>query len=161
MKTLTAKVGNVNIGSDHRIVVQTMCNTHTYDVDATVEQCIRLYKAGSEIVRITVPGMKDIPCMKEIKEKIAAAGYDIPIVADIHFSSETAIAVAPLVEKVRINPGNFHRDHEKACEQFSRLVQVCKENNTAIRIGINHGSLGERICIFLTPAHLPIEALHG
>ncbi len=145
MKTLTAKIGNVLIGSDHPIVVQTMCNTHTYDVDATVEQCIRLYNAGSQIVRITVPGMKDIPSVKEIKEKIQAAGYDIPLVADIHFSSETAIAVAPLVEKVRINPGNFHRDHSKACEQFSRLVQVCKEHGTAIRIGINHGSLGERI----------------
>lgn len=145
METLTAQVGNVKIGSDNHIVAQTMCNTHTYDVDATVEQCERLAAAGSEIIRITCPGPADVAYMRQIKEKLLAKGIDTPLVADIHFSSKTAIEVAPFVEKVRINPGNFNPDHEEACRQFSELVKVCKENGTAIRIGLNHGSLGARI----------------
>lgn len=145
METLTAKVGNVLIGSGNRIVPQTMCNTHTSDVDGTVAQCVRMHEAGAGLIRITCPGMGDVKYMKEIREKLRAMGIDTPLVADIHFSSETAIAVAPYVEKVRINPGNFNRDHEEACRQFSRLVKVCKEHGTAIRIGLNHGSLGDRI----------------
>lgn len=145
MKTLTCKVGDVLIGSDHPIVVQTMCNTHTNDIEATVEQCVRMYEAGARMIRITVPGLQDVPHIKEIKERLRSRGIGTPLVADIHFSSETAIAVAPIVEKVRINPGNFHKDHQQACLQFSRLLQVCKDCGTAIRIGLNHGSLGERI----------------
>lgn len=145
MKTLTAKIGNICIGSDYPIAAQTMCNTHTFHVEETVEQCRRMYEAGAKLIRITCPGLNDVPYMKEIHDKLRAEGIDTPIVADIHFSSETAIAVAPIVEKVRINPGNFNKDHNEACKQFSRLVQVCKENNTAIRIGLNHGSLGQRI----------------
>lgn len=145
MKTLTCKVGDVLIGSDHPIVVQTMCNTHTNDIEATVEQCVRMYEDGARMIRITVPGLQDVPHIKEIKERLRSRGIGTPLVADIHFSSETAIAVAPIVEKVRINPGNFHKDHQQACLQFSRLLQVCKDCGTAIRIGLNHGSLGERI----------------
>lgn len=145
MKTLTALVGNVCIGSDYPIAAQTMCNTHTYNVEETVAQCRRMYEAGSKLIRITCPGLNDVPYMKEIHDALRAEGIDTPIVADIHFSSETAIAVAPIVEKVRINPGNFHKDHDEACRQFSRLVTVCKEHGTAIRIGLNHGSLGARI----------------
>lgn len=133
------------IGSGHPLSVQTMCNTHTYDVDATVAQCERMAAAGADIIRITCPGPADVEYMKTICSRLRAEGIDTPIVADIHFSSETAIAVAPFVEKVRINPGNFSRDHEEACRQFARLVQVCKEHGTGIRIGLNHGSLGERI----------------
>lgn len=133
------------IGSGHPISVQTMCNTHTYDVDGTVAQCERMAAAGTDIIRITCPGPADVEYMKTICSRLRAEGIDTPIVADIHFSSETAIAVAPFVEKVRINPGNFSRDHEEACRQFARLVQVCKEHGTGIRIGLNHGSLGERI----------------
>lgn len=145
MKTLTAWVGSVPIGSGHPIVPQTMCNTHTYDVDETVAQCIRMRDAGAGLIRITCPGLTDVPHMKEIRRKLREAGVDTPLVADIHFSSATAIAVAPFVEKVRINPGNFHKDHAEACRQFAELVQVCKQHGTAIRIGLNHGSLGARI----------------
>ena len=145
LKTLIVKAGNVLIGGDHPIVVQTMCNTHTSDIDASVAQCIRLHDAGAQMIRLTVPSLAQVESLREIKRQLRENGIDTPLVADVHFSSEIAIAAAEVVEKVRINPGNFHKDHEKAKEQFSRLVQVCKDNGTAIRIGLNHGSLGERI----------------
>jgi (E)-4-hydroxy-3-methylbut-2-enyl-diphosphate synthase len=145
MKFLTAKVGDVLIGGGNPIVVQTMCNTHTSDVEATVNQCVRLYKAGAQIIRITVPGPADVEHVKAIKSHLSDLGINVPIVADIHFSSTTAIQVAPFVEKVRINPGNFHRNHEEARRQFADLIEVCRCNGTAIRIGVNHGSLGDYI----------------
>ena len=145
METLTVKVGNITIGGDSPIVVQTMCNTHTSDVEASVAQCIRLHEAGAQLIRLTVPSLGQVENLREIKSRLREAGIDTPLVADVHFSSEIAIAAASVVEKVRINPGNFHKDHEKAREQFARLVEVCKENGTAIRIGLNHGSLGDRI----------------
>ena len=145
MQTLTAKAGDVLIGGGNPIVVQTMCNTHTSDVEATVAQCVRLRNAGAQMIRITVPGMNDVECVRQIKEKLLSLGVSTPIVADIHFSSQTAIAVAPIVEKVRINPGNFHKDHDEARRQFAKLIKVCKDHGTAIRVGINHGSLGEYI----------------
>ena len=145
MKTLEVKAGNVIIGGDNPIVVQTMCNTHTSDVEASTAQCIRLAEAGAQLIRLTVPSLEQIESLKKIKENLRAAGICTPLVADVHFSSEIAIAAASVVEKVRINPGNFHKDHEKAREQFARLVEVCKENGSAIRIGLNHGSLGDRI----------------
>ncbi|MBO4447653.1 MAG: (E)-4-hydroxy-3-methylbut-2-enyl-diphosphate synthase [Bacteroidales bacterium] len=145
-KILKARISNsVTIGPGEPIVVQTMCNTHTSDVEATVAQCLELAAAGSQLIRITVPGLNDVPAVRSIKENLRARGCNTPLVADIHFSSETAIAVAPIVEKVRINPGNFHRDHEKAREQFARLIEVCKSCGTAIRVGLNHGSLGAYI----------------
>lgn len=145
MDTVKVKVGNITIGGDSPIVVQTMCNTHTSDVAASVEQCIRLADAGAQMIRLTVPSLAQVDSLKEIKGILRDRGIVTPLVADVHFSSEIAIAAAEVVEKVRINPGNFHKDHEKAKEQFARLVQVCKANGTAIRIGLNHGSLGERI----------------
>ena len=145
METRVVKVGDVLIGGPHPLVVQTMCNTHTYDVDATVAQCLRLAAAGSELIRITVPGLQDVPHVREIKARLRAAGCRVPLVADIHFSSETAIAVASVVEKVRINPGNFHKDHDEARRQFARFLEECKRCGTAIRIGLNHGSLGSYI----------------
>ena len=146
LRTLPVKVGDsLIIGNGNPIVIQTMCNTHTSDVDATVSQCLELAAAGSKLIRITVPGLQDVPHIKEIRERLHAAGCMVPLVADIHFSSETAIEVARVVEKVRINPGNFHKDHDKACEQFARFLEVCKEHGTAVRVGLNHGSLGQRI----------------
>ena len=145
MKSLEVKVGNVIIGGDNPIVVQTMCNTHTSDVDASVAQCRRLAAAGAQLIRLTVPSLAQVDSLKEIKSILRGEGIDTPLVADVHFSSEIAIAAAEVVEKVRINPGNFHKDHEKAREQFAKLVSVCKEHGTAIRIGLNHGSLGDRI----------------
>lgn len=146
MKTLQVRIGNnLVIGSEHPIVVQTMCNTHTSDIDATVAQCRRMAEAGAQLIRITVPGMPDVEHIREIHGRLRSEGVDTPLVADIHFSSETAIAVASVVEKVRINPGNFHPDHTKAREQFRRLIVECKKHGTAIRIGLNHGSLGKYI----------------
>lgn len=145
MNTLSVKAGNVIIGGDSPIVVQTMCNTHTSDIEASVAQCVRLYEAGAQMIRLTVPSLAQVESLGEIKRRLRERGIETPLVADVHFSSEIAIAVAEVAEKVRINPGNFHKDHEKAREQFARLVEVCKKNGTAIRIGLNHGSLGERI----------------
>ena len=135
----------MTIGNGHPVAVQTMCNTHTCDEDATFAQCAAMAGAGCDIIRITVPGLRDVPHIKAVRERLRASGIDVPIVADIHFSSETAIAVAPYVDKVRINPGNFHRDFDEASRQFVRLMDVCADAGTAIRIGLNHGSLGERI----------------
>ena len=137
METLSVKVGNIHIGGGHPIVVQTMCNTHTSDVQASVAQCRKLAAAGAQIIRLTVPSIAQVENLKEIKDILRAEGIDTPLVADVHFSSEIAIAAASVVEKVRINPGNFHKDHDKAREQFARLVKVCKEYGTAIRIGLN------------------------
>ena len=142
LKTRTVHAGNVLIGSGHPIVVQTMCNTHTADVEATVAQCERLVKAGAQLIRITVPSLKDVPALEEIRRRVQA---DVPLVADIHFSAEMAMAVVPVVEKIRINPGNFHPNHEKARELFGELLKKCKEYDRAIRIGLNHGSLGKYI----------------
>ena len=146
MEKITARIGkSLLIGPGQRVVVQTMCNTHTSDVEATVAQCRRLAAAGAQMIRITVPGLQDVPHMAEISSRLRSEGIDTPLVADIHFSSATAIAVAPIVEKVRINPGNFHPDHEEACRQFRELLKVCRQHGTAIRVGVNHGSLGSRI----------------
>ena len=142
LETRTVHVGNVLIGSGHPIVVQTMCNTHTADVEATVAQCERLVKAGAQLIRITVPSLKDVPALEEIRRRVQA---DVPLVADIHFSAEVAMAVVPIVEKIRINPGNFHPNHEKARELFGELLEKCKQYDRAIRIGLNHGSLGKYI----------------
>lgn len=145
MEIHRAKAGKVYISADDPIVIQTMCNTHTSDIDASVEQCVRVHQAGAQLIRLTVPSLGQVESLAEIKSRLRSAGIDTPLVADVHFSSEIAIAAASVVEKVRINPGNFHKDHDKAREQFARLVEVCKEHGTAIRIGLNHGSLGERI----------------
>ncbi|HIS22579.1 MAG TPA: (E)-4-hydroxy-3-methylbut-2-enyl-diphosphate synthase [Candidatus Cryptobacteroides intestinipullorum] len=145
MHTNEVKIGNVVMGGGHPIVVQTMCNTHTSDVEASVAQCIRLSEAGAEMIRLTVPTPGDVKALAEIHGRLRGKGIETPLVADVHFSSEIAIAAAEIVEKVRINPGNFHKDFDKARAQFARLVKVCREHGTAIRIGLNHGSLGERI----------------
>lgn len=146
LKTIPVRIGDsLTIGGDAPIVVQSMCDTHTSDIGATVAQCLRLAEAGAQLVRITVPGLKDVESIREIHRRLREAGCGIPLAADIHFSSDTAIAVAPVVEKVRINPGNFHADHDKARAEFARLIEVCREHGTAIRIGLNHGSLGRYI----------------
>ncbi len=145
MEILTARAGDVLIGGGNPIVAQTMCDTHTSDVEATVAQCRVLAEEGARLIRITVPGLPDVDHVKRIKSTLRADGIQTPIVADIHFSSQTALAVAPIVEKVRINPGNFHKDHAEAVKRFRELIRVCKDSGTAIRVGINHGSLGEYI----------------
>ena len=145
METRTVRVGDVLIGSGHPIVVQTMCNTHTADVAATVAQCKRLAAVGSQLIRITVPSISDVPALQQIHDSLRAQGIQTPLVADIHFSAEVAMAVVPVVEKIRINPGNFHPDHEKARLLFGQFLEKCKQYDRAIRIGLNHGSLGKYI----------------
>ena len=146
LETKAVRVGkDLVIGGGSPVVVQTMCNTHTSDVDATVAQCLRLAAAGAQMIRITVPGLQDVPAAKEIRARLNAEGGNVPLVADIHFSSETAIACASVVEKVRINPGNFHPDHEVARSKFALFLEECKKHGTAVRVGLNHGSLGKYI----------------
>ena len=146
MQTIPVRIGkDLIIGGNSPIVVQTMCNTHTNDIAGTVQQCRRLAAAGAQMIRITVPGLQDVEHIRSIRDALRSEGVMTPLVADIHFSSATAIAVAPFVEKVRINPGNFHKDHEEARSQFRELIEVCRRSGTAIRIGLNHGSLGDYI----------------
>ncbi|MGM9748780.1 MAG: flavodoxin-dependent (E)-4-hydroxy-3-methylbut-2-enyl-diphosphate synthase, partial [Candidatus Cryptobacteroides sp.] len=145
MITSEVKAGKVIIGGNAPIVVQTMCNTHTSDVQASIAQCRALAAAGAEMIRLTVPGMAEVESFRQIRDALRAEGIDVPLVADVHFSSDIAIAVAEVAEKVRINPGNFHKDHSKAASQLAKLTEVCKRCGTALRIGLNHGSLGERI----------------
>ena len=146
LQTRTVNVGGqVLIGSGHPIVIQTMCNTRTSDVAATLAQCRRLAAAGSQLIRITVPSLSDVPPLAQIHSSLRAEGILTPLVADIHFSAEVAMAVVPVVEKIRINPGNFHPNHEKARELFGEFLSLCKQYGRAIRIGLNHGSLGKYI----------------
>ena len=133
LETKQVRVGDsLVIGGGAPIVVQTMCNTHTSDVDATVAQCLQLAAAGAQMVRVTVPGLQDVPSLREIRGRLDAEGCRVPLVADIHFSSDTAIACAQIVEKVRINPGNFHPDHDVARRKFAEFLEVCKAHGTAV-----------------------------
>ncbi len=133
------------IGGDAPIVVQTMCTTHTRDVDASVDQCRRLARAGAQLIRLTVPTLEDVQALAEIRRRLRAEGILTPLVADVHFSADIALAAAAVVEKVRINPGNFHRDPAVAHEKLAALIDICRAHGTVLRIGLNHGSLGERI----------------
>ena len=136
LTTLQVKIGDdVVIGGGAPVVVQTMCNTHTSDVQATVAQCLELAAAGAQMIRITVPGLQDVPSVREIHTILRGQGCRVPLVADIHFSADTAIACAQVVEKVRINPGNFHPDHQKARSKFAEFLEVCKAHGTAVRVG--------------------------
>lgn len=131
-ETRKIMVGNVQIGGQNRVVIQSMCNTKTKDVDETVKQILELEKAGCEIIRVACLDMEDAKAIRQIKEKI-----HIPIVADIHFDYKIALqAIESGVDKVRINPGNIgSKDRVKA------VVDKCKEKNIPIRIGVNGGSL--------------------
>ena len=126
MRLITEKVnigsGSLVIGGGSPIVVQTMCNTHTDDVEGTLAPCRRMVAAGAQMIRLTVPGLQEVPHMREIRERVRAEGIMVPIVADIHFSAQTAIEVARFVDKVRINPGNFHKDHQMARAKFLQLL---------------------------------------
>ncbi|HIZ86043.1 MAG TPA: (E)-4-hydroxy-3-methylbut-2-enyl-diphosphate synthase [Candidatus Coprenecus stercoravium] len=145
MRYITANVGGVLIGHDEPIVVQSMCNSNTDDIDASVAQCRQLHEAGARIVRLTTQGLKEVESLAVIKKRLRDEGISVPLVADVHFSSEVAIAAAAVADKVRINPGNFAKDHDTARTQFKRFIAECAKHGTAIRIGINHGSLGARI----------------
>ena len=161
LKTLEAKIGDLCLGNGHPIRVQTMTTTDTMDTDATVAQTIRCIEAGAELVRITAPSRKEAENLLEIKKALRSKGYRTPLVADIHFTPNAAEIAARIVEKVRVNPGNYvdkkkfelieytDQDYaeeiERITERFTPLVKICKEYGTAIRIGTNHGSLSDRI----------------
>jgi len=159
--TREVMVGDIPIGKDNPIRVQSMTTTDTMDTKGTIAQSIRMIDAGCEIVRITAPSIKEAKNLKMIRDGLRYKGYKIPLVADIHFTPNAAEVAAEIVEKVRINPGNFadkkkfemrdysDRDYEdelvRISERFSPLIKICKDNSTAMRIGTNHGSLSDRI----------------
>ncbi len=161
LKTREVKVGNLLLGNNHPIRVQTMTTTDTMDTMATVEQSIRCIEAGAELVRITAPSKKEAENLQYIKDELRKRGYDTPLVADIHFTPNAAEIAAKIVEKVRVNPGNYvdkkkfeqieytdaeyAEEIERIRERFTPLVLICKEHGTAMRIGTNHGSLSDRI----------------
>lgn len=159
--TKEVKIGDLLLGNHHPIRVQTMTTTDTMDTIATVEQSIRCIEAGAELVRITAPSKKEAENLLLIKNELRKRGYSTPLVADIHFTPNAAEIAARIVEKVRVNPGNYvdkkkfeqieYTDAEYAeeidriRERFTPLVKICKEYGTAMRIGTNHGSLSDRI----------------
>ena len=161
LKTREVKVGNLFIGGNNPIRIQTMTTTDTMDTAATVAQSIRCIEAGAELVRITAPSKKEAENLQIIKDELNKLGYTTPLVADIHFTPNAAEIAARIIEKVRVNPGNYvdkkkfeqieYTDAEYAEEierirdRFTPLVLICKEYGTAMRIGTNHGSLSDRI----------------
>ena len=145
MRNIVANVAGLKIGRGLPVVIQTMCNCNTNDIEAAVAQCHAMRDAGAQLIRLTTQGLREVESLKEVKRVLREQGNDTPLVADVHFSSEVAIAVAEVADKVRINPGNFATEHEKAQRDFKRFIEVCRRHNTAVRIGINHGSLGKRI----------------
>jgi (E)-4-hydroxy-3-methylbut-2-enyl-diphosphate synthase len=160
-KTRVVYVGDVAIGGDHPIRIQSMTNTDTMDTQGTVDQVARLADAGCEIVRVTAPSIRDAENLRAIRSELAKRGIHVPLVADIHFTPNAAMAAAEIVEKVRINPGNYAdkkkfevREYDDAqyetelarvADRFRPLVRRCKQNGVAMRIGTNHGSLSDRI----------------
>ncbi len=161
LKTLEVRIGDLLLGNLHPIRVQTMTTTDTMDTLATVEQSIRCIEAGAELVRITAPSKKEAENLLPIKNELRRRGYSTPLVADIHFTPNAAEIAARIVEKVRVNPGNYvdkkkfefieytdadyNEEIERIRERFTPLVRICKEYGTAMRIGTNHGSLSDRI----------------
>ena len=161
LKTLEVKIGDLLLGNMRPIRVQTMTTTDTMDTEGTIEQSIRCINAGAELVRITAPSKKEAENLLHIKNGLRKRGYNTPLVADIHFTPNAAEIAAKIVEKVRVNPGNYvdkkkfefieytdkeyNEEIERIRERFTPLVRICKEYGTAMRIGTNHGSLSDRI----------------
>lgn len=160
IRTKEVAIGNLPVGGDHPIRLQSMTNTPTLDTHATVQQCMRLFDAGCDYVRITAQGPKEARHLAVIKEELLKKGYTQPLIADIHFSPEAAEIAASIVEKVRINPGNYtdrkkgkthysdkeyREELEKIRDRITPLIHICQKHGTALRIGSNHGSLSERI----------------
>lgn len=161
-KTREVKVGSIGVGGDNPVRLQSMTHSNTRDVEATVEQIIRLANNGCEIARVTVQGKKEAEACEGIKNRLIQMGYTIPVVADIHFYPPAAMLVAEFVDKVRVNPGNFvdrratfktieyddasyAAELDRIRETFGPLVEKCKKLGRAMRIGTNHGSLSDRI----------------
>src|SRR6187200_383075 len=161
LPTREVKIGNLLIGAGNPVRVQTMTTTDTMDTMATVEQSIRCIEAGAELIRITAPSKNEAENLQQIKDELRKRGYDTPIVADIHFTPNAAEIAARIVEKVRVNPGNYvdkkkfeqleysdaeyQEEIERIRDRFTPLIKICREYGTAMRIGTNHGSLSDRI----------------
>ncbi|MCF0213616.1 MAG: flavodoxin-dependent (E)-4-hydroxy-3-methylbut-2-enyl-diphosphate synthase, partial [Muribaculaceae bacterium] len=160
--TTTVTVGKVKIGSDHPIALQSMTNTSTMDTEGSAAQIKRIVDAGADIVRLTAQGVREASNLAEIHAAVRADGYDVPLVADIHFNPKAAFEAALHVEKVRVNPGNFvdpgrtfkhleytddeYRDElRKIDDTFGSFLDLCREKGVAVRLGVNHGSLSDRI----------------
>lgn len=161
-KTVAVNIGGTPLGSDYPIRLQSMASTSTMDTEGSVAQCERIAQAGAAFIRLTAQGVREAENLGNIKAQLRNRGIDTPLVADIHFNPRAAFAAAQVVEKVRINPGNFvdpgrtfqqltYTDEEYAAEikkieaTLVPFLDLCRENNTAIRIGVNHGSLSDRI----------------
>lgn len=176
--TRPVKVGSITIGGNNPVVVQTMCTEHTENVPTVVDQIIKLHQAGAELVRVTVPSLKDAGHVTEIKKLLKEKYQDVPLVADIHhFGSDIAIKAAAALDKIRINPGLFVFKKPSGKLEYSKseieaeileiekslkpVLQTCKEHGTAMRIGVNHGSLSERLKVMFgdTPEGMVESAL--
>ena len=160
-KTREVKIGDIPLGANNPIRIQSMTTTDTMDTKKTVDQSIRMIDAGCEYVRVTAPGIKEAKNLANIKKELQKRGYNTPLIADIHFTPNAAQVAAKIIEKVRINPGNYadrkkfnyieytdnqyNNEIERIRGRFLPLVEICKEYGTAMRIGTNHGSLSDRI----------------
>jgi (E)-4-hydroxy-3-methylbut-2-enyl-diphosphate synthase len=160
-KTREVLIGDLPMGANHPIRIQSMTTTNTLDTLATVEQSIRMIEAGCEYVRITAPSLNEAQNLENIKNELRKRGYKTPLIADIHYTPNAAELAARIVEKVRVNPGNYadkkkfetieytdvtyQAELDRICKRFIPLVKICKEYGTAMRIGTNHGSLSDRI----------------
>ena len=161
-KTHEVKVGNIGIGGDNPVRVQSMCTTSTMDTEGCVRQILAIAKAGGELVRLTTQGVREAENLKEIRRRVREEGCDVPLVADVHFNPHVAEVAALYCEKVRINPGNYvdaarqfkHLEYtddeyqaelQKIEDRLIPFLNICKEHHTAVRIGVNHGSLSDRI----------------
>ena len=161
-KSKVVNIGILPMGGDYPVRIQSMTSTNTMDTEATVAQSVRMIEAGCEYVRITAPGVKEAENLANIKKELKNKGYYTPLIADIHYQPKAAEIAARIVEKVRINPGNYvdrkrgrlqfteseyNTELDKIRERIKPLINICKEYGTAMRIGSNHGSLSERILL--------------
>ena len=177
-KSRIINVGSLSIGGDLPVRVQSMTNTDTLDTAASLRQCIRIIEAGGELVRLTAQGVREAENLANVKKELRKAGFDTPLCADIHFNAAAAEVAARIVEKVRINPGNYAdrrasfkrydltdseyaAELERARERLLPLISICMSHGTAVRIGVNHGSLSDRIMTRYgnTPEGMAVSAI--
>jgi (E)-4-hydroxy-3-methylbut-2-enyl-diphosphate synthase len=177
-KSSVISIGSLLLGGDNPIRIQSMTNTDTLDTKASVEQCIRIIEAGGDLVRLTAQGVKEAQNLSKIKKELRKAGFETPLIADIHFNPAAAETAAAIVEKVRINPGNYvdkrasfskielsekeyNSELERIHDRLLPLIKICLANNTAIRVGVNHGSLSDRIMTRYgnTPLGMAVSAM--
>jgi (E)-4-hydroxy-3-methylbut-2-enyl-diphosphate synthase len=171
-------IGSIPLGGTNPVRIQSMTNTNTLDTKASVAQCIRIIEAGADFVRLTAQGIKEAENLAKIKSELRKSGFETPLIADIHFNPSAAEVAAKLVEKVRINPGNYadkrasfrkidftekeyNEELERTHSRLLPLIKVCHENQTAVRIGVNHGSLSDRIMTRYgnTPEGMAVSAM--